>query len=399
MKETTRIGLFGSLYFSQGMLMSYFLTFNILYLGDAGYSAGEVGIFQAILAIPFVLKILLGMLSDGVNLFGLGHRKPYIALGLVGQIIAIGIAPFVSVEDGLTRFALVALIASISMALYDTCTDGLALDSTPEEGRGKIQGVMVGARAAGILLMLVVGGVIAQKFGWQWVFFVISLISVIPLIVLFSTGLREKPEAAGRREKFHWSAFKSFGSPQVILLALMGFVYAIALDGVLTFLSDYLREIYEIEIGNIGLLVALSMVGRILGALSNSWLTDRIGDKRSLLVAIGLATVGCLGLSVSTGIGWIGVFGLIFGLAYGYYNAVYAAVAMRLSNARIAASMFAIFMMFINLGTVGGQVIGGQLTERFGFTTMVIIFGVVNLANVPLLFGLYIKEKGLAAAA
>ncbi len=117
MKETTRIGLFGSLYFSQGMLMSYFLTFNILYLGDAGYSVGDVGIFQAILAIPFVLKILLGMLSDGVNLFGLGHRKPYIALGLVGQIIAIGIAPFVSVEDGLTRFALVALIASISMAL------------------------------------------------------------------------------------------------------------------------------------------------------------------------------------------------------------------------------------------------------------------------------------------
>ncbi len=92
-----------------------------------------------------------------------------------------------------------------------------------------------------------------------------------------------------------------------------------------------------------------------------------MGDKQSLLVAIGLATVGCLGLSVSTGIGWIGVFALVFGLAYGYYNAVYAAVAMRLSNARIAASMFAIFMMFINLGTVGGQVIGGQLTEGFGF--------------------------------
>jgi len=399
MTKAKRIGLFGSLYFAQGMLMSYFLTFNILYLGDAGYSPGEVGIFQAILAIPFVLKILLGMLSDGVSLLGLGHRKPYIALGLLGQIITMGIAPFISVENGLSLFAGVALVASISMALYDTCTDGLALDSTPEEERGQIQGVMVGARAAGILLMLVVGGAVVQAFGWQWVFFLITLISLIPLGILFSTGLREDPESVGRREKFQWSAFRSFGSQQVVLLAVLGFTYSVALDGVLTFLSDYLREIYQIDIGNIGLLVALSMVGRILGALTNSWITDRIGDKKNLLVAIGLGTVGCLGLAINAGVGGIGVFGFIFGLAYGYFTAVFAAVAMRLSNPRIAASMFAIFMMFINLGTVGGQVIGGQIMERFGFTTMVIVFGLVNLINIPLVIGLFGGKKELTAAA
>ena len=117
MTKGFRIGLFSSLYFAQGMLMSYFLTFNILYLGAAGYSAGDVGIFQAILVIPFVLKILLGMLSDGVNFFGLGHRKPYIALGLLGQIATMAIAPAISVEGGLGVFAGLALVASISMAL------------------------------------------------------------------------------------------------------------------------------------------------------------------------------------------------------------------------------------------------------------------------------------------
>ena len=388
-----RIGLFSSLYFAQGMLMSYFLTFNILYLGAAGYSAGDVGIFQAILAIPFVLKIFLGMLSDGVNFFGLGHRKPYIALGLVGQIATMAIAPFVSVENGLGAFAGLALVASISMALYDTCTDGLALDTTPENERGQIQGAMVGARAAGILLMLVIGGVIAEKIGWHWVFYSISLISLLPLGLLLASGIKEDAAYTGRREKFQWRAFKGFGSLPVILLVVVGFIYTISLDGVITFLSDYLANAYGTSIGDITLLVALSMVGRIVGALTNGPITDRIGDRQSLIVAIGLATVGCLGLALELGVGWIGLFGFIFGLAYGYYNAVYAAVAMKFSNPAIAASMFAVFMMFVNLGTVGGQAIGGQLTDRFGFGTMVLVLGLLNLVNIPVVLALFGKKQ------
>ncbi len=399
MSKAYRIGLFSSLYFAQGMLMSYFLTFNILYLGDAGYSPSEVGIFQAILVLPFVLKILLGLVSDSVNLFGLGHRKPYIALGLVGQIVTMAIMPFISVSEGLGAFAMIAFVASISMALYDTCTDGMALDTTPEDERGIVQGAMVGARAAGILVMLVAGGAIAERFGWNQVFYIISLISLLPLGVLLSSGLKESVEMQGQRSPFEWKAFRSFRSGPVALMVLMGFIYSVSLDGVLTFLSDYLREVMEISLGNIGLLVALSMVGRIFGALSNSWITDRIGYKQSLFVAIGLTFVGCLGLSLELGVGWIGVFGFIFGLAYGYYNAVYAAVAMKMSHAAIAASMFAIFMMFLNLGTVGGQVFGGIITDQFGFAAMVILFGLINLINIPLAIAIFRQEPQEALAA
>ena len=393
MTKSFRIGLFSSLYFAQGMLMSYFLTFNILYLGAAGYTAGDVGIFQAILAIPFVLKIFLGMLSDGVNFFGLGHRKPYIALGLLGQIAAMAIAPSISVEGGLGVFAALAMVASISMALYDTCTDGLALDTTPDDERGQVQGAMVGARAAGILLMLVIGGEIAENVGWPWVFYSISLISLLPLGLLLASGIREATAYTGRREKFQWKAFRRFASFPVALLVTIGFIYTISLDGVVTFLSDHLATVYGVPIGEVALLVALSMVGRIIGALTNSPVTDRIGDRQSLLVAIGLATVGCIGLALNLGIGWVGLFAFVFGLAYGYYNAVYAAVAMRFSSPAIAASMFAIFMMFVNLGTVGGQAIGGQLTERYGFETMVLVLGLINLVNIPVVMVLFRKRS------
>jgi PAT family beta-lactamase induction signal transducer AmpG len=60
---------------------------------------------------------------------------------------------------------------------------------------------------------------------------------------------------------------------------------------------------------------------------------------------------------------------------------------MDFSDPHISASMFAIFMMFINLGTVGGQMLGGVLTQNLGFNLMCLLMGGINLFNVLLVFG------------
>jgi PAT family beta-lactamase induction signal transducer AmpG len=390
LSRNLRLALFSGLYLAQGAVMSYFLTFNIVYLGQAGYGPDDIGIFQAILVVPFILKILLGMLSDGVNLFGLGHRKPYILIGLLTQGLVVFLAPQIPVAEGLELFALTLLLAATGMALYDTCTDGLALDTTPETERGLVQGLMNGARAAGILVMLLAGGWLVDNLGWRWYFYSIVILTLLPLPLVLM--IREDPTQT-RRQKFQWSAFKALGQGAVILLALMGFVQTLALDGVLTFLSDHLRAVLQVSVGNIGLLVALSMVGRILGAISNTWITDRVGHKPSLLVAIVLSFAAMFGLFLGGGITGIAIFGLVFGLAYGYFMAVYAAVAMDFSNPHILASMFAIFMMFVNIGTAGGQVMGGMLTERFGFNQMALILGIISLLNIPLVFGIFRRRR------
>jgi PAT family beta-lactamase induction signal transducer AmpG len=394
--KNKRMLLFSSLYFAEGTIMSYFLTFNILYLSGAGYGDTDVGIFQAILVLPFLLKILLGLLSDSVNLLGWGHRKPYIVIGLLAQACAMFAAPFIDIHQGLTIFAVNAFVASIGMALYDTCTDGLALDSTPENERGIVQGLMVGARAAGILAMLLLGGRIAENYGWEWVFFIIGIMAFIPLPIVFS--FREDPSQL-QKQTFHFSAFKKFSNSAVLLISVIGLLYSLSLDGVLTFLSDYLHSTLNVNIGHVGALVALSMVGRIIGALSNSAITDRIGKKNSLFIAIGLASVGCAGLWMGGNVPVIAIFGFMFGLAYGYYTAVYSATAMDLCDPRISASMFAIFMMFVNLGTVGGQALSGYLTDNYGFENMSLMMGLVNLINIYLVIKVFrlMKEQQRAS--
>lgn len=381
-----RLMLFGTLYFAQGTLMSYFLTFNILYLGESGYGPADVGIFSAVMAIPFVLKIFLGMLSDSVNLLGMGHRVPYIFIGLIGQAVAMLVLPHISIAEGLGTFALIAFFAFTSMALYDTCTDGLALDTTPENERGIVQGVMTGARAAGILVMLLMGGFIVETRGWSWIFYVISISVIPPLLLVWK--VQEDPNQMQRQE-FQWSSFKALGQAAVLGVAGLGLLYSVTLNGLLPFLSYHLRETFQVSLGNIGLLIALSMLGRILGALSNSQVTDHIGYKQSLYIAIGLTSAACFGLAFSGGVLLIAIFAFLFGLAYGYYTSVYGAVAMSLSDPHISASMYAIFMMFVNLGAFGGQILGGVLTENLGFNLMVLVMGLINLASIFLVVGIF----------
>jgi PAT family beta-lactamase induction signal transducer AmpG len=381
-----RLALFGSLYFAQGAMMSYFLTFNILYLGEFGYGEADIGIFQAVLVVPFVLKIFVGMFSDAVNLFGMGHRKPYILIGLVLQGVTAFVLAGISPANGLGGYAVLAFVASIGMALYDTCTDGLALDVTPEDERGVVQGFMVGGRAAGILALLLVGGQIVEALGWRWVFYCVGLLVLLPMLLVWR--VQEDPNHM-HRQAFQWSAFKAFGRGAVLMLAAMGLIYSLAIDGIYTFLSDHLRDVMAVSIGSVGLLIALAMVGRVVGALSNSWLTDRIDRRQSLWVAVALTSVGSLGLALGGGVAMVAIFGFFFGLAYGYYTSVYAAVAMDFSDPHISASMFAIFMMFINLGTVGGQMLGGALTESLGFNLMCLLMGGINLLNALLVFGVF----------
>jgi PAT family beta-lactamase induction signal transducer AmpG len=386
LSRNLRLVLFGSLYLAQGAVMSFIVTFNILYLGDSGYGPADVGIFQAVLLIPFILKIFLGMLSDGVNLFGLGHRKPYILIGLVGTAAVVLAAPYIPIAEGLTLYAVVLFLGATSMALYDTCTDGLALDTTPENERGLVQGIMTGARSAGILILLTVGGWLVSSQGWSWYFVAIAVLTVLPIPLVLM--VKEDPTQM-QRQPFQWSAFRSLLQGAVILVGVLGILQTFTLDGVLTFLSDYLRQTFDISVGNVGMLVALSMVGRILGAATNSWLTDRIGHRQSLFVAIGLAFVACVGLALFGAVPLVALFGFVFGVAYGYYASVYAAVAMDFSDPHIAASMFAIFMMFVNIGTAAGQSIGGMLTERLGFTGMVLLMGFINLLNIPVVIGIF----------
>ena len=221
-----RYSTFALLYFAQGAVLGYFTALNAVYLLSFDISMSQIGIVSGIALTPFVLKIFLGMLSDKVNFFNFGFRVPYIVIGLLIQAIGLIIVPFVDPRTNFGLYGLVAFCVMTGMALYDTCTDGLALDSTSSEEAGTIQGFMVGGRAMGVVIVSSVIGVLAQMVSWQAAFFLLAFITLIPLFLII--GFKETTRT--NENAFQWSAFSSFKEWPIIALGLMGALYSLIIN-------------------------------------------------------------------------------------------------------------------------------------------------------------------------
>jgi hypothetical protein len=100
-------------------------------------------------------------------------------------------------------------------------------------------------------------------------------------------------------------------------------------------------------------------------------------------------------LGIAPSIGFLLIMGLVWGLAWGFQETVFVALAMNLADIRIAASMFALMMAISNLGTAIGEGAATALVDDFGFTTVLWLLGGINLLTLPILWGLF---KKIAAA-
>ncbi len=388
--KTARYTMFGSLYFSQGTVFSYFTSLNALYFLSKGLSMADVGIFGAIALIPFVLKVFLGMLSDRVNLFGMGHRKPYIILGLLIQALCLVIVPFIDPANDYWLFVAIAFILQLGMALYDTCTDGLALDTTPRDELGTIQGFMVGGRAAGVVITASVLGWLAQEVSWTAVFWLLGALTLIPLPFVISLREEEKDPA----EKFEWSAFSAFKDKQIIALAAAGFLFFMVIAGTNQNVNPFLETNFGISLRTAGLYTTVWGIGVVLGGVLGGRLIDRIGQQKSTRIALYFSFISILVLAVipNPGFAWPIVF--IFGLSYGTYQTIYFSLAMYYTEKRIAASMFSIFMAVTNIGQGVGFALAGGLANipAVGFRWAFVIITVFNLVALPL-FPLVFSKK------
>lgn len=128
--KIVRYATFAMLYFALGSIIGYFTALNAIYLLSFGVSLTQITLIGTVVMIPFVLKIFLGMLSDRVNFLGLGYRKHYIVFGLLIQATCLLIVPHIHPGRQFILFVSVAFLLQTGMAMYDTCTDGLAMDIT-----------------------------------------------------------------------------------------------------------------------------------------------------------------------------------------------------------------------------------------------------------------------------
>ncbi len=382
-----RLSMFAALYVVQGVGLAYFSNFQKPYLDSLGISPNAIGALTFVLQIPFILKIFIGMLSDKVNLLGMGHRKPYMLLGLILAALAFGGATFALPDANFLLFAALVTLGSFSVTLFDSTTDGLAIDSTPHDEQALVQGVMVGGRAAAFIALSLIFGMLVQRVGYRIVFPIIGLSMLLPL--LWVARVREPARDATAR--FQWGAFKALGQPRFLLFALYAVVYSIGSFGTDGLVTYFMRVRFGATEGVIGQYGALRGVGAIIGALAGGVLIDRLGRKRSAYAGVLLISIMAALIGAATGARGVLWMGLVWGAVWAFQETLFFALAMDIADARIAASMFAIMMGISNLGSAVADGLATALSDDWGFAAVFGWLAVINLITLPVLWGLFKK--------
>ena len=386
-----RFGMFALLYFTQGTILGYFASLNALYMLDSGLDMAKVGIFASIALIPFVIKIFFGMLSDRVNLLKLGHRRPYIVIGLLVQFICLLLVANINPGKQYWTYVAIAFLLQLGMAFYDTCTDGLALDITPEHERGILQGFMVGGRSIGVIVAASAAGFIAQNMGWSSVFYFLAILTLIPLpLIFFIKEITRTPDM-----RFNWSAFKAFKNWQVIAAAAVGLIVFLVIVGANQNVNPHFTNLFKIDLSTAGLVTTVWGIGCVAGAFLGGFVMDKTGNKKALLLSLILVVPALLFVAFVPSKSLMWAAAVFFGLAYGLTQAVYFALAMKYTEPSIAASMYAILMAVTNIGQGIGLGVAGGLAKSSGFPLVFILFAGLMFLILPF-FPILFRKKASA---
>lgn len=393
MKKILAFPLFGLLYFVQGAIMSFFTALNSIYLLSFDISMSKIGLLGMIAMIPFVLKIFIGIISDKYNLLNFGYRKPYIALGLILQAVCLFVVIFINPGKQFWLYVLIALLLMVGMAFYDTATDGLALDTTKKDDEGTIQGIMVGGRALGVVIVSATIGVIVQKSNWEMAFLFLACVTLLPLLLVFL--IREPLKEVQNR--FEWKAFQKFKSWPIIALGLLGALYSLIINGTNQIINPFYQKVFNLGPEKLGFMTMFWGFGVVIGGLAGGIFTDKLGQKRSLFIAMVISIVSIMLLPFAGKIFFAIAFVVLFGLAFGYYETVYFAISMQKSDSRIAASMFSILMAVANVGTGVGLVMSGSLVDLVNYKFTFITFALINILALPLISNIFNRRKSIPA--
>ena len=385
----SRLLIFGGLYFAQGVPWGFFTVAIALRLTSLGLSPAGIGDLMFVAALPWAGKPVLGLLVDRLSFGRFGRRRPFILLAEAGMALSLLAMAFANPIADRTLFLALLFLHNLLAAAQDVGTDALAIDLLAENERGRANGVMSAGKFAGVVLggqgLLWVAGVA----GWPAAFALAIALLLVPATLVF--GVRESP-APAQRPRLLRAALRAFSSRVVLLAA--GFALVVDLADSLIFPLTY--PLFRNQLGFSEQQVAtLATVGGIvsaLGSLLGGVLGDRLGCRRTLagaclaLAGINLGFSACRELwgHFAVLLAYTTVDGLVVGVAY----ATTLALFMDLTNPRVAATQFQIYMALLNVKDAWAQKLGGRLAERIPAPAMFGLSAIVEVLPLVLLFWL-----------
>jgi predicted MFS family arabinose efflux permease len=361
--------LFGSIYFVQGIAEP---TEGLIaqpvrsLLNHRGHSAGEISGFAAMLAIPWSLKPLYGLLSDFVPLAGY-RRKSYLILTSTVTIIGLVVAAWAVARGASISWLMWLLLApTLAVAFSDVVADALMVEHGQPLGiTGQLQSVQWSAMYAATIVAGPLGGYLSEHRLEPVAMLVCAGFMAVTL-VLSLTAVRE-PIRSGQADDLRtalrllWQAVRSPGLP-----AICAFLFLWSFNPFSTTVQ-YLHMTRELGFSQTfsGWLTSLLALGALLGSVAYGFYSRRLSRRVLVHASIVMGVINTAAYwDLESQLAAAPVT-LIVGFVWMTGTLIQFDLAAQSCPPRVAGTVFAVLMAVSNLAVALSMELGGHWYEQW----------------------------------
>jgi MFS family permease len=334
-------------------------------LSSWGQTASEITRFAAVLALPWILKPVFGLVSDLVPLGGSRRRVYLILTGAITAGSLLGLFAFPPAPGSRAVLLGWLLIATAAVAFADVAADGLLVDQgQPSALSGRFQAIQwAGMYAAGLAAGLV-GGELSARHLEHASFLVCGLGATASLGVVV-LGVRE-PRAAARAASLRQAlgVLAETGRSPVVL-GVAGFLFLWNFNPFSNaVLHLHMTRGMGLDERFFGRTLSLSALASIAASLAYSLYCRRIPFHVLVHASIALGVVSTLAYLGMTDKPTAVAVSLATGFSYMTATLIQLDLAARHCPPGAAGTTFALLMAAQNLAAIFSIALGGQIYEH-----------------------------------
>jgi MFS family permease len=354
--------LFCSLYFSEGLGFSLQVVIIPIYLVEIGVSLPVATLVAGIASVPWMIKFVWGGIVDYFIRFG---RKRFILLGGFFAAVGFVLLAIIDPATALIPFAILLFLTRCGTAFFDVSADAWAIEISYEQERGKINAAIITGTFGGMAVGSSVFGAIANIFGYSYVFLTAALMVI--LIIIFPLVVKDT-KIYKKRQRVGALLIGEFKKRTTQLVSIFAPIFAINSGILMLLIPLYMKTVLQLDIAQIGLIVAIFPATKVIGAFFGGVITDKWGRKITLYIFMGISIFFSASLIFADTWQFLATIYGIIGFLQGAYITAFSAMLMDITNPEIGATQYSFLTSLANFGEMGSGAISGSLVALLSFS-------------------------------
>lgn len=336
-----------------------------------GLDTAEIAAFAAIMAFPWTIKPLYGVLTDFVPLLGY-RRKSWLILATLLTIAGLFAVWALDLPRGATTLLLgLLLLPTIGVAFTDVVADALMIEKGQPLGlTGRLQSIQWAALYSAGLLTGVLGGWLSQTNHETWGFLICGSLTVVTLgCALFLVDEERVPAKVDRggAKAALLALWKAARSP--LVLSVGGYLFLWNFNPFsAAVLYTHFTEVLKLGGDEAelfyGKTVSVIAVGSIAACVLYAFVCRALSPRAMVHGSIALGVVATLLYWGVRGEASAYALSLAVGLVYMLSTLVQLDLAARACPTESAGTTFALLMSLCNLSVSLSQAVGGTWYEQ-----------------------------------